>query len=407
MAHRLRGLLQKVSDLADYVVHRGRMKLGFHVRRIRFRFLFPQGVESILVVRIASIGDVARATGVLAALRRRHPQARIDFLTSEATLSVIARHPALNNVYSLADLARLPHYDWVINLQNIVPPDSFLRGGLFPAILERISTLPGVRLVTGRHIERGREVSPTNVLYCVAELEEHFLIALQPFDHIRYPATALVADEQARRTASRKFAKPHDRPALAIFLGSNSVGCGADEGYRTYSIDFLERLVARFSDQFAIVIIGQSQVRNAGELAQYREMLARYPDVVDLVDKTTLGELVALMDRFAVLISCDSSPIHLALARQVPVVGLFVNDAAFRLHPNVDSTQFVALNSTPPCFKYSWRWKFFCQTCRDPATRAAYCHNDAFVFGVDRIPIDRVDQAVQRLSREAHGRSHS
>ena len=337
MGRRLLGVIQKATDRADYIVHRARMRLTFHANRVRHRVVFRHGLRSILVVRIASIGDVARATGVVAALRRRYPDARIDFLASDPTLPVIANHPALNNVYTLKDLSRLDRYDWIINLQNIQPPDSFLQGtGLtFPLILERLSTMPGCRFVRGRHVVRGREVTSTNVLYCLAEVEEHFLIALESFDRVDYPATAIVVEALPQHATESKFQISDDRPALAIFLGSNSVGCGADEGFRTYSIGFLERLIARFSDRFTIVVIGQSQVRNAGELGQYREMLTRYPGVIDLVDKTTLAELVALMDRFAVLISCDSSPIHLALARQVPVVGLFVNDATFRLHPEV------------------------------------------------------------------------
>ena len=155
-------------------------------------------------------------------------------------------------------------------------------------------------------------------------------------------------------------------------------------------------------------MIGQSQVRNAGELRQYREMLTRYPVMIDLVDKTTLTELVALMDRFAVLISCDLSPIHLALARQVPVVGLFVNDATFRLHSEVDNTLFVALNSTPPVLPGPVALEVLLVRRAGIRRRGRRDrHNDVFVFGVDRIPLDRIDQAVRRLSRETHGRAHS
>jgi ADP-heptose:LPS heptosyltransferase len=403
MGRVLLGLIQKAADFADFVYQRGRMMRAYRANRARHRRVFQNGVRSILVVRLASIGDVARSTGVLGALRQRYPDARIDFLASDPTLPVIAGHAALTAVYSLRDLDRLPEYDWIINLQNLVPPDSFLRGsGLtFPAILERLSSYPGCRFVSGRHLVDGREVTPTNILYCLAEVEEHFITALLPFDRRQYPVTSLPAGAEARAAARAKFSLPVDRPVLALFLGSNSVGCGADEGYRTYSIDYLERLIQRFADRFTIAVIGQSQVRNAAELERYRAILAREPRVVDLVDKTSLAELVALMDQFGVLISCDSSPIHLAMARDVPVVGLFVNDATFRLHPQLQSDRFIALNSTPPCFMYSWRWKFFCSTCRDPATRAHYCHNEVFVFGVDRIPIERVDQAVSRL---LHGR---
>ena len=125
--------------------------------------------------------------------------------------------------------------------------------------------------------------------------------------------------------------------------------------------------------------------------------MKRYPHLVDLVDQTSLDELIAIMNAIQILVTCDSSPVHIALARGVPVVGVYVNDATFRMSPTLENERFICLNSIPPCFAYSWRWKFFCGTCRNPATRAHYCTNDAFVFGVDRIPIDRIDRAVRKL----------
>ena len=68
------------------------------------------------------------------------------------------------------------------------------------------------------------------------------------------------------------------------------------------------------------------------------------------------------MNAIQILVTCDSSPVHIALARGVPVVGVYVNDATFRMSPTLENEHFICLNSIPPCFAYSWRWKFFCGT---------------------------------------------
>lgn len=398
---RLLGLGQKVYDLADYVNNRWRMKLRFHANRIRHRRVLDGQVGRILVVRLASIGDVVRASAVVRELRMRYPKATIDFLTTDATLPVIHGNPALNAVYTLRDLRSLSAYDWVINLQNRDPPESLLQesGLTYPQILEELSSRLGGRLISGRHIEDGREIIPTNILYCVAEVEDLFLTALLRYDPARYPKTEIHVDESSRFAAKCKFSLPADLPVLAIFLGSNSVGCGADEGFRTYSLDFIEQLIRHFENRFTIVMIGQSHVRNPLERQRYAQILNRFPRVIDLVDKTSLMELVCLMDAFTLLISCDSSPVHIAIARKTPVIGLYVHDATFRLGPTLENERFVALNSSSPCFRYSWRWKFFCQTCRDAETRAHYCRNQTFVFGVDAIPIARIEEAADRLLR--------
>lgn len=48
--------------------------------------------------------------------------------------------------------------------------------------------------------------------------------------------------------------------------------------------------------------------------------------IVDMINKTSLVELAALLKRCALLISCDSGPVHLAAAVGVPVIALFRND---------------------------------------------------------------------------------
>ena len=50
--------------------------------------------------------------------------------------------------------------------------------------------------------------------------------------------------------------------------------------------------------------------------------------IVNMVNKTSLVELAALLKRCALLVSGDSGPVHLAAAVGVPVVALFRNDLA-------------------------------------------------------------------------------
>ncbi|MDD5465371.1 MAG: glycosyltransferase family 9 protein [Candidatus Omnitrophica bacterium] len=51
-----------------------------------------------------------------------------------------------------------------------------------------------------------------------------------------------------------------------------------------------------------------------------------YSEVMDLINKTSLVELAALLKRCSLLISGDSGPVHLAAAVGTPVIALFRND---------------------------------------------------------------------------------
>ena len=398
------GIVEKGLHLLDYVAHRTAMLVRFHAARIGHRLRFAGRVRSILVIRLASIGDIVRATAVLGRLKVEYPGAQIDFLTTASGVPLLRSHPALRSVYTVEQLRSLQDYDWIINLQTTDPPEGFLRahGTAHRDVLEYVSARVRASWRSGRRMASQRERRSTNATYCRSEMEELFLIALLRFDPARYPATHIHVSPDIRAAVMRKFPLPGSRPVIGVFLGSNSIGCGADEGWRTYSMDYLERIVRHFAGRFTIAVVGQSQARNAGERAQYQDLLRRHPEVVDLVDRTSLEELAAIMDRFALVVSSDSSPVHIALARGVPVVGLYVHDASFRMSPRLAQDAFVALNSRPPCFYYSWRWRFFCATCRDSGTRASYCREPIPAFAVDGIPIREIERAGDRLLRSHH-----
>jgi len=402
---RVLGALQKTGEFLEYGARRAKLKLDFYRNRRTHRRIFRGVVTRILVVRLGSLGDVVRSTAIVSELRRQYPSATIDFLTSRSSRAILASNPELNHVFVLADLDSLGPYDWIVNLQNPNPIPSFLdESGLsYRDVLAHLSERLQARFISGRHLEGGREVSPTDIHFCIAEFEELFRIALLDYRPDRYPRTMIYLPEGGQKAVSEKFNLPAGRPVLGFFLGTNSVGRGADEGYRVYSMPQVARIVEHFLPRFTVAIFGESRMRSAHELEEYRALLARHPEIVDLVDRTTIGELTALMDRFAVVVTVDSSPVHIAMARGVPVVGLYVSDATFRIAPALEAEQYEAINSASPCFKYSQRWKFFCLACRDASTRARYCTNTAFVFGVDRIPIERIDRAVTRLldAREA------
>ena len=106
------------------------------------------------------------------------------------------------------------------------------------------------------------------------------------------------------------------------------------------------------------MIFGQSAVKTSEDNKYFHEIVKKYPNIINLVDQTTLEELVYIMNTFALLISCDSGPLHIGMAVQVPVIGLFLNCAGFRVCPKLVADNYILINSLKPCFKYSWRWKF-------------------------------------------------
>lgn len=84
-------------------------------------------MKKILIIRLSSLGDVILATPVIAALKKRRPETKIDFLVNGNFRDTILYNPNLNSVieYSKEEsfkkyqqIIRENNYDEIIDLQN-------------------------------------------------------------------------------------------------------------------------------------------------------------------------------------------------------------------------------------------------------------------------------------------------
>lgn len=71
-----------------------------------------------------------------------------------------------------------------------------------------------------------------------------------------------------------------------------------------------------------VVLVGARQ----GPSAQEGDLGGKAAGLIDLIDKTSLVQLAALLKRCRLFISCDSGPMHLSCCVGTPVVALFRSD---------------------------------------------------------------------------------
>lgn len=85
------------------------------------------------------------------------------------------------------------------------------------------------------------------------------------------------------------------------------------EGYAS----LIDRLIDRYDAR--VLLLGSPSERDAGD--KIIALTSKRP--VDLIGKTTLRDLIAVIDRCRLLIGNDSAPGHIAAARMVSVVSIF------------------------------------------------------------------------------------
>ncbi|MGH7613212.1 MAG: glycosyltransferase family 9 protein [Gemmatimonadales bacterium] len=268
-------------------------------------------MSCLLLVRFSSIGDVLLTTPLVRALRARHPDAQLVFVTKQAMAPLVADNPHLSRVESLAPgeplraLAR--------RLAALGPTHGLdLHGSLRSAAL-RLLVPCAWRGYSKRKLARGVLVSTKIDLYGrpvpVAERYFEAAMGLDVRPDGRPPEFVLGAAARARVarwTAERGL----DGRPLAVLAP------GAAHFTKRWPVDrwiaLAERLRAR---GYGIALAGGPDDR------ALTEPLAPY--AASAVGDFGLQDTGALLARARIAISGDSGVMHMATGVGTPVVALF------------------------------------------------------------------------------------
>ena len=278
----------------------------------------PTSFNRILVVQTAFLGDVVLTTPLFRALRRRFPEARLDALVTPAAAPLVEENPHLDAVLTydkrgrdlLPGLARrlrgegydlllAPHRSHrtaLLGWMSRIPLRIGFRDGGFGLLYHRRVPRPLDRHEVDRNLELlrgiGQEPQP----------EDRVL-------HVGY------TDREAREVEGvlGGAGVAPDEPVAALAPGSVwATKRWTVEGFAAVGRGLRHR-------GYRVVLLG-----GPGDREVARQVARGIgPGVVDAAGRTSLKALAAWMDRVALLVTNDSSPLHVAAARGTPVVAVF------------------------------------------------------------------------------------
>ena len=304
--------------------------------------------ERILLIRPSALGDVCRSVPVLASLRARYPDARIDWLVRDIYAPAIAAHPALSSVTPferdrlggwwrggaasrelLAFLRGLrdARYHLVIDCQGL------LRSGLFAW-----ATRCPRRVGWGNAAEgapalytRGDTVSPPKRMHTVDRM-----LALA-----RAAGAEPVADMRLYTTPDDRASLPARlRGARYVLLAPTSRWLGKRWPAERFAL-LAQALIADCAADAVALIGGPGEREHCGPLTSLAE---RDPRIVDLIGRTDVGGMLAAVEASALVVANDSAAVHAAVGFARPMVALYGPTRVERVGPygrNADVIQHV------------------------------------------------------------------
>jgi lipopolysaccharide heptosyltransferase I len=307
--------------------------------------------KRILLIKPSAVGDVIHALPVVAKLRQRYPNARIDWMLTPHIADLVGNHPAISNVVlfqrqaygrpwrdwskSTGDFARFmvqlheANYDLVLDLHGQ------FRSAFF-ALVTGASTRIGFDRPRERVRRAGRDLPDQAFVHGWTGAREGSWLAythrirMTTLDTHAAERYLLLGDMLGFPPGPPDFTVPVPAAAhqsVNRILENNGLSGkelavlapGTLWETKHWPAEYFAEVAGYFLKMgWGVVLAGSGKDR-----AVCQKVSGLAPDVVDLSGKTKVSELAALISRAAMCVTNDSGPMHLAAALGAPLVAIF------------------------------------------------------------------------------------
>ena len=312
-----------------------------------------------LIIKPSSMGDIVQALPVLTALKEAHPDAHVSWLVASGLADLVEDHPRLEEVI-LFDRRRFGRAGRSVGAT--LDFLAFLKGlrqkrfttvldlqGLFRSGLAALATGAPNRV----GFREAREMAPLFYTSEVALAREEVhavdrylavarhvgLAAPKATDHLPVSEAARSAARRRLEEAGLQKGAPY---AVVCAYARWETKRWPAERFAEVADRLYERVGARS------VLVGGEAAIPAGRTISGR---AKHPPI-DLTNRTTLKQLVAVIAEARVLVSDDSGPMHIAAAMGIPVVAVFGPTNPRRTGPHGTGHRVLAGRAPcSPCYR--------------------------------------------------------
>jgi heptosyltransferase I len=331
-------------------------------------------VTRILAVNLNYLGDTLFTTAALDALRVRFPEATIDVQVNEQTAPILEGHPAIDNLIlrprdrgarrrlALWEILSANKYDAIVLFQTT--PAYAILAALARIPLRIGFNLPGCgAFLTHALPPQQHDEHWVDTYLRLAQAGDYAL----PSSFTPRLSLQISPDEEAfaRQFLAHNLQQGNPPPRIGLVTG-------ATRPQKQWPEAHFIRLIEKLWHQQGVscVLLGGQ------EEAEKAERIARQVSAPVLVasGKTSIKELSAILDQLDVVVSADTGPIHLATARDTPVIALFGSTRPQETGPwtsphGTQKAPVVLWNALPcaPCYrKPTCDGRFDCMTMITP-----------------------------------------
>jgi ADP-heptose:LPS heptosyltransferase len=263
-------------------------------------------MKRILIIRCGAIGDTIFSTAIIDALRTHFGKGLIiDWVATSLASHIFNQDDRINTIFTLNKRkiplflsseklkivwhAKKHPYDLVINLED---------GKQFHSLVKAIKTS---RIISKKDIQFSNQIHEVDI-------KKAFLHSIVPEAIIDNSVPRLIA-----QPLSLNLPKEY-----IVINPSNSHLTKSRYNYRAWPLEYFKTLIEKLHPTIPIIIIGaQSDAKALTLLIQMAQK-----NIINLIGKTSLNELISVINHAKALITTDTGPSHIAAAVNTPVFTL-------------------------------------------------------------------------------------
>jgi len=315
----------------------------------------------ILIIRLSAIGDTIHTLPMVNALRKTYPEAQIDWLVEDKAAMFVENNPLLDNVFvvpkkkwkkeknffknldefnKLISKLRKQNYDIAIDVQQL------FKSGVFLALCgaEQKLTLNGGREFSG--FFANDVVKASHKLF-----DKNYHVVNRNMELAKYLDCKDLAIEfvlppvsiEVKRKVDELLQSIKKRPTLVLAPATTW-------DTKHWENKYWAALIKEFQERVNIVITGTESDKS---LVEDILLYGKFKNIINLVGRTNLSELVEVFNRADVVIAPDSGSAQVAWACQKPfVISVFTSTSKNRTAPfGPNTASFAPKITCYPCHK--------------------------------------------------------
>lgn len=288
-------------------------KMFRHSNYTSERELYP---KRILIIKLWAIGDSVVSLPLIKSLKKRYPESQIDLIARKRVIPIFEGIKEINSIIQFnlfKTIFLLRKYDLAIDLEPYLNLSALIS---FYTAKERF----GFSKQT-----RSKIYTKTTDFRKDQHMVENYL------DFLKLLNKEINAEDKKLAGISYNY---YDKSTADNFLKANSVGerdiligicAGAGESAKTRMWDknnfakLADNLIMKYKAK-VMFIGGESEEELCEEII---ESAQNKKEIINAVNKFSLKESCALIEKCRLFVSNDTGPMHIAAAQGVKTIGLF------------------------------------------------------------------------------------